>query len=348
MTTSRLSPAALHRVVLVAFPTAQSLDIFGVLEVFADANRRLEERGENPHYQLELVAPEAGAVPTSSGVTVLAGRGLREVSGDIDTFILGSGPGARASVADRDLIELLRQFALRSPRVASICTGAFPLAATGLLDGRRAATHWARCQTLSASFPKVTVDPDAIFISDGKFHTSAGGTAGIDLALSLVEADLGRAIALAVARQLVVFLKRPGGQSQFSGHMMAQLDDAEGRFSRLAQWMLEHLDQDLSVASLASHAAMSTRNLARRFSAAMGATPAQYVQRLRLDAARRLLTEGDLPIGEVAARCGFGTIETMRVAFQRHMRVAPVAFRARFQPTSPQLPGDQHKTSVIH
>jgi transcriptional regulator GlxA family with amidase domain len=330
MATDRQTLAS-HIVLMVAFPPAQSLDVVGVMEVFADANRRLDEQGRPPFYRVILAGPAAGAIETSSGVQLVAPIGLDTLDFQPDTLILGSGPGARASTQDAELIAKVRAVAVRAPRVASVCTGAFPLAATGLLKGRRVATHWARCALLEQRFPDLTVDPDAIFVSDGKFHTSAGGTAGIDLALSLVEADLGRGIALAVARQLVVFLKRPGGQSQFSGHMMTQVSEENGRFSRLAQWILENLDEDLSVVSLAQRAAMSPRNFARRFNSEMGMTPAQYVQRLRMDSARRLLTEGDLPTSEIATRCGFGTMETMRAAFQRHLHVAPHHFRARFR-----------------
>jgi transcriptional regulator GlxA family with amidase domain len=318
------------------------------MEVFADANRRLEEEGRSSHYKVTLAGLAAGPIDTSSGVQLIAPIGLDTLDFVPDTLILGSGPGARAATQDSVLIEAIRDIAVRAPRVASVCTGAFPLAATGLMRGRRVATHWARCQLLGQRFPEVTVDPDAIFVSDGKFHTSAGGTAGIDLALSLVEADLGRHIALAVARQLVVFLKRPGGQSQFSGHMMAQVSDENGKFSRLAQWMLENLNEDLSIPSLAQRSAMSQRNFARRFNSVMGMTPAQYVQRLRMDAARRLLTEGDLSTSEIAARCGFGTMETMRLAFQRHLHVAPQQFRARFRfgDADRYLPGLGHEDSL--
>jgi transcriptional regulator GlxA family with amidase domain len=332
------SQADLHRVLVVAFPTVQSLDLLGVTEVFADANRQLENLGQPRRYRVQLAAPSAGPLETSSGVAVLAALGLAEVQGSVDTLVIASGPGARAAVQQPDLIAAIRQLACQAPRVASVCTGAFPLAATGLLDGRRAATHWARCDHLQQLFPKVKVDPDAIFVSDGKYHTSAGGTAGIDLALALVESDLGRNVALAVARQLVVYLKRPGGQSQFSGFMKAQVDGAgRERFARLLSWMLENLDKDLSVTTLADQSAMSPRNFARRFREAIGATPAQYVQRLRIDAARRMLTEGDLLTGEVAVRCGFGTIETMRLAFRRHLRVAPQQFRAMFRSDALQI-----------
>jgi transcriptional regulator GlxA family with amidase domain len=272
-------------------------------------------------------------VETTSGVALQATRAFTARQTVPDTLIVAGGPGTRAASRDGKLVGALRRMAERTPRVASVCTGAYPLAATGLLDGRRATTHWRVCDAFASRFPKVEVDADAIFVIDGKFHTSAGVTAGIDLALALVERDLGRREALAIARQLVVFLRRPGGQSQFSAHLQAEPDrDGEARFATLAGWMVDHLDADLSVEALAGRASMSPRNFARRFSAEMGATPARYVQRLRLDAARRLLTEGELPIAEVARRCGYGTVETMRLAFQRRLKVAPQEFRNRFQP----------------
>jgi len=246
-------------------------------------------------------------------------------------LIVAGGLGARAASRDRKLLAALRRVARRTPRVASVCTGALPLAATGLLDGRRATTHWDACAAMARRFPKVKVDPDAIFVVDGKYHTSAGVTAGIDLALALVEHDLGRAEALAIARQLVVFLRRPGGQSQFSGHLQAEPGTVAGeRFAALTRWMLDHLAADLSVEALAARAHMSPRNFARRFNEAMGTTPARYVQRLRLDAARRLLSEGGLAVAEVAHRTGFASLETMRLAFRRHLKVAPQDFRQRF------------------
>jgi transcriptional regulator GlxA family with amidase domain len=328
------SAARLHRVVVVAYPTCQSLDLMGVIEVFADANRQAEATGLPKQYSAELAAPNVGLVETSSGIPLMASLSIDRISGPIDTLIVGSGSGAREAAEDSHAVAELRRLAVTAKRVAAVCTGAFPLAATGLLDGRNAATHWARCKQLAQRFPEVTVDADAIFVTDGKFHTSAGGTAGIDLALALVENDLGRQIALAIARQLVVFLKRPGGQSQFSGHMMAQIEGENSeRFAALGRWMLENLDSDLSVDTLAARVAMSPRNFARRFREAMGTTPAQYVQRLRIDVARRLLTEGEMQTGEVAARCGFGSLETMRVAFHRHVHVAPQQFRARFRRT---------------
>ena len=336
MTSWPSSPSSAHRIAMLAFPVAQTLDVTGPLEVFASANALAARKGEPVPYEIVVAAPAAGLVATSAGVPLHAAHSFAELASPPDTLILAGGAGARKAAHDPRLVATVRRLAERAPRVASVCTGAFVLAATGLLDGRRAVTHWAHCASLAQRFPAVTVEPDAIFVVDGKFHTSAGVTAGIDLALALVERDLGRATALAIARELIVFLKRPGGQSQFSDHLLdGNGAAAEERFHTLGDWVRRHLASDLSIEALAARAAMSPRNFARRFRAAMGVTPGQYVQRLRLDEARRLLTGGDAPASEVAARCGFGSAETMRVAFQRHLKVAPRDFRARFRPAMP-------------
>lgn len=333
---TNISISAPHRILVLAFPNAKSLDLVGFMEAFADANRQAATYGSGAPYELTLVTPQPGPIETTSGISLHIGKGLFDVADRYDTFVIASGQGARAASRDDRIVAAVRHIAEASPRVATICTGAYPLAATGLLDGRRVTTHWTRCQALMQRFPALTVDPDAIFTVDGKFYTSSGGTAGIDLAMAMIEEDLGRAVALGVARQLVVFLKRPGGQSQFSSHLMVEIDGpGSDRFSTLVEWMLKHLGDDLSVEALANRAAMSSRNFARRFRAAVGVTPAQYVQRLRIDAARRMLTEGDLAIGEVALRCGFVTIENMRLSFQRHIGVSPQEFRARFRRPHP-------------
>ena len=249
-----------HRVVVVVFPRVQSLDVVGAVEVFADANKQAEAHGLPFVYDIQVAAPVAGLVETSSGIPFLATASLEQITGPLDTLLIGSGRGAREAAANETLIAVIRRLAVSANWVVSVCTGAFPLAATGLLDGRRAATHWARCKEFSQKFPSVRVDPDAIYVTDGKFHTSAGGTASIDLALSLVEGDLGRATALASACQLVVYLKRPGGQAQFSNHLMIEIEQrASDRISALLGWMIEHLDQNLSVEQLASRAAMSSQ-----------------------------------------------------------------------------------------
>jgi transcriptional regulator GlxA family with amidase domain len=249
-----------------------------------------------------------------------------------DTVLLAGGPGARRMPADTRLVGALAALCERTARVGSICTGAFALASTGALERRRATTHWAHFDEFAAAFPNVRIERDALFVSDGKYHSSAGVSAGIDSALAMVEHDLGRAVALEVARDLVMFLKRPGGQSQFSAQLAADVGaDDPDRFGELTQWIAAHLDDELTVELLAERCAMSPRNFARRFIAAMQVAPGKYVQMLRIDAARRQLSESDVPVARIAGRCGFASAEAMRLAFQRHLNVTPTDFRARFQ-----------------
>lgn len=326
------SMKAPHRVVVVGFPPAQMLDVTGPLEVFSLANTLAELGGRPKPYEVVLAGPTAGMLATTAGVGMWAPHGLDEAGLAGDTVLLAGGPGARAAVRDTGLMAQVAALCGRARRVGSICTGAFPMAAIGALDGQRATTHWAHFDEFAGLFPQVQIDRDALFVSVGKYHSSAGISAGIDFALSLVETDHGRALALSVAQALVVFLKRPGGQSQFSAQLAAEAraDDPD-RFGELTRWMADNLATELSVTTLADRAAMSVRNFTRRFTQAMGVTPGEYVQRLRVDAARRLLTEGDAPIARVAERCGFASAEAMRLAFVRHVNVAPSEFRARFQ-----------------
>ena len=328
-----------HRIVIVGFAPAQLLDIAGPLDVFAGANLLASMAGRPPPYEVQVAAPEAGPLATTAGVPLLASRGLRDRGLRADTLLVAGGPGARATVQDAAVVRALKRLVARTARVGSICTGAFPLAATGALDGCRATTHWAHFDEFAALFPQVQIDRDALFVADGRCHSSAGITAGIDYALALVERDLGRRDALEVARGLVMFLKRPGGQSQFSAQLAVQAregpqaapPDGAERFAELARWMAANLRRDLGVERLAERMAMSPRNFARRFAEALGVTPARHVQQLRIDAARRLLTDGQQPVARIAERCGFASAEAMRVAFQRHLNVPPAAFRARFR-----------------
>ena len=325
-----------HRIVIVGFAPAQLLDIAGPMDVFAGANLLAAQEGRPAPYRVLLAAPEAGPLATTAGAMLQATHGVLGAPGSrlrADTLLLAGGPGARAMVHDRPLVQALQRLCRRTPRVGSICTGAFALAATGALDGCRATTHWAHFDEFAGLFPHVQIDRDALFIAGGRHHTSAGITAGIDYALALVERDLGRRVALEVARGLVMFLKRPGGQSQFSAQLAAQAEPAGGaeRFAELAHWMAANLRRDLGVERLAERMAMSPRNFARRFAEALQVTPARYVQQLRVDAARRLLTDGHQPVARITERCGFASAEAMRVAFQRHLNVAPAAFRARFR-----------------
>jgi transcriptional regulator GlxA family with amidase domain len=319
---------------MVAFPDVQILDVTGPLEVFGCASRMLAERRSAPHpaYGVEIVASRAGALTCSSGMRIVAERALRAVSGGIDTLLVAGGIGTAAAVRDAGLVRWVRAMAPRVRRLGSVCSGSFVLAEAGLLDGRRATTHWAWCDTLAKQFPTVTVAPDPIFVRDGNVYTSAGVTAGMDLALALVEEDHGRELALEVARQLVMFLRRPGGQSQFSAQLAAQTADREP-LRELQAWIVEHPDADLSVPTLARRVAMSPRNFARVFTREVGMTPARFVESVRVEAARRRLEESAHGVDSVAAACGFGTAESMRRAFLRIVRVPPAAYRHRFRAT---------------
>jgi transcriptional regulator GlxA family with amidase domain len=316
---------------IVVFPDVQVLDVTGPLEVFTMANRLAEGRG--PSYQISVLAPEAGAVSTSTGLPIVAERGIRQATGPVDTLIVAGGLGTRAAMRNRRLIAWIRRNTLRARRVASVCSGAFLLGEAGLLDGRRATTHWAFCDGLQRRYPKARVDRDPIFVRDGKVSTSAGITAGMDLALELVEEDGGRDLALSVARWLVMFLRRPGGQAQFSVQLSGQLAERRG-LRDLQGWIADHLEGDLSVPALARRAGMSPRNFARAFRREVGATPAAYVEAQRVEGARRLLETANLSVAEVAAACGFGRVETMHRAFRRGVRTTPGQYRRHFRAVS--------------
>ncbi|MGI8557701.1 MAG: GlxA family transcriptional regulator [Solirubrobacteraceae bacterium] len=244
-----------------------------------------------------------------------------------------AGPGRRAACADPLLLAWLRRAAPRARRLASVCTGAFLLAEAGLLDGCTVTTHWSACAELAEHYPAVSVDPEPIFTRDGSIYTSAGVTAGMDLALALVEQDLGRDAALTIARWLVLFLRRPGGQAQFSAQLSGQLAH-RGALRDLQRWILEHPAENLAVERLAERAAMSPRHFSRAFTGEVGVTPGRYVERIRVEAARRYLEDTTLAVAQVAAACGFGTAETMRRGFIRSLGVPPVEYRRRFETTT--------------
>jgi transcriptional regulator GlxA family with amidase domain len=314
----------MRRIVILTYEGGQSLDVTGPLEVFAATQRF----GPSAHCSVEVVAPRAGTVTMASGLGLVAERSIAEVRGPVDTFVVAGGEteGVAAVTADDVTLHHVRRIAAQSRRVASVCSGAFVLAAAGLLDGRRATTHWSACDTLARLFPQVTVEPDPIFVRDGDVWTSAGVTAGIDLSLALVEDDAGHDVAMAIARRLVVFLKRPGGQAQFSSALDAQTADRDDLGETLA-WIADHLAADLSVPALAARVAMSPRHFARVFRAGVGTTPARHVERVRVEAARRRLEETDAGVEAVARECGFGTAETMRRVFLRTVHVSPTEYR---------------------
>jgi len=325
--TPRSAPGSVREIEMLAFPAVQLLDVTGPLQVFATANDTVVQAGGTPPYRVRIVAKAGAPVTASAGLGVAADP-LSPTGAPLDTLIVAGGQGVDAAAADPMLVDWLRERAGEARRVASVCTGAFLLAATGVLDGRRAVTHWSFCAELARRYPAIMVEADPIFVRDGPVWTSAGVTAGIDLALALVEQDLGRATALAVARYLVVFLKRPGGQSQFSATLSMQA--ADDRFGALHDWIHAHLAEDLSLAILAAQAGMSGRSFSRRYLKDTGLTPARAVERLRVEEARRLLAESRLPTKRISRLCGLGSEETMRRSFLRLIAVTPQDYRARF------------------
>jgi transcriptional regulator GlxA family with amidase domain len=323
----RFSPNPVRNIDVLAFPAVQLLDVTGPVQVFASANDHVTDAGGVRPYRVRIVAQGGGVVAASGGVTLAAGP-LTVVGEALDTLIVAGGEGVDAACENPDLVDWVRQRASKARRVASVCTGAFLLGAAGVLDGRRAATHWKFCTRLAERYPNVSVEPDPIFLCDGPVWTSAGVTAGIDLALALVEEDLGRSVALAVARYLVVFLKRPGGQAQFSATLALQT--ADDKFGALHNWVGDHLGGDLSLSVLAERVGMSERSFSRHYAEATGQTPARAIEQLRVEAARRLLSESRLPVKRIAQRCGFGSEETLRRSLLRLIGVTPQDYRARF------------------
>jgi transcriptional regulator GlxA family with amidase domain len=281
-------------------------------------------------YRVEVVTPGGGDVTLSNGLRLSAGPLPAPARAEFHTILVAGGAGARHLGPDDPAIAWLRDAAPRARRLASVCTGAFALATAGLLDGRRATTHWAYCPGLVRDHPAVTVDPEPIYVRDGDVWTSAGVTAGMDLALALVEEDLGSEIALEAARWLVLFLKRPGGQAQFSAGLAAQSAAAREPLRDLQAWIAGHLDADLSVGALAARACLSERHFARAWRAATGLTPAAYVEALRVERARALLQDGQ-GVDAVARAAGFASAEVLRRVFHRRLGVAPAAYRDRFR-----------------
>lgn len=318
-----------RRVVFLALPRTGLLDLAGPWEVFNTANM-LSESPRQP-YSIELVSTAADErVETAGGPPLIARRCADTCRGPIDTMVVPAASGLDEIADDRTAVRHVRRLARQSRRVVSVCGGAFVLAAAGLLDGRRVTTHWRGCDELARRYPALTVEPDQIFVRDGNVYTSAGVTAGMDLALALVEEDLGRPTALAVAQNLVMFIRRPGGQTQFSAALESQQAERDALRDLLA-WVAEHLGKNLSVEAMAAKAHMSPRNFSRVFRQEVGATPARHVERLRIEAARQRLEESASGFGEVAGRCGFGSVNAMRRSFLRVLKVTPSDYRKRFR-----------------
>ncbi|MEU5432130.1 DJ-1/PfpI family protein [Streptomyces sp. NPDC020719] len=323
-----------RRVVIAVFPDVDLLDVTGPAEVFALANR---ETGGRAGYQVRLAGRSRGEVVTSAGVRLLADLSFAEVGGALDTLLVPGavdlrpdGPVARI---DEDVVEWVKEAAPLARRVASVCVGAHLLAAAGLLDGKTATTHWSTAAQLAADHPAVTVDPDPIFVRSGKVWTGAGISACMDLSLALVTEDLGEEVALAVARQLVMYLKRQGGQSQFSVPL-SRPPATRRDIDELRMFIADHLDGDLSAAALAERMCLSERHFARVFRLETGTSPASYVEAARVEAARRLLESTDEALDRVAAACGFGSVETLHRALRKQIGTTPAAYRRRFRTTT--------------
>jgi transcriptional regulator GlxA family with amidase domain len=322
---------ALRKIVIVAYPEVQSLDVSGPLEVFAGAQQLIRAglsggRG----YEIAIISGDGAPLRSSSGLTLLPDGSLRDAARHIDTLIVAGGPGFERAANDAGLIEWIARASAAARRTAAVCTGAFLLARAGVLDGRRATTHWSAAAELARRHPEVRVDAEPIFVRDGTVWTSAGVTAGMDLALALVEEDLDRDAALTIARHLVLFLRRPGNQSQFSATLASQ-EPRRAPLREVQRLLIEDVAGEHSVEAMARRAHMSARHFARAFRAETGLTPGRYVERVRLEAARRRLEDTADPIATVAAACGFGTAETMRRVFLRTLAVGPAEYRRRFQ-----------------
>jgi transcriptional regulator GlxA family with amidase domain len=314
-------------IAIVVPPNAQSLDISGPLDAFLEANRQAPAKC---NYDVRLLSIGPDRTVKAGGLSLVADGSILEDDAPIDTLLVAGTPDYAQAYRESPLYAWLRRQAPRSRRHGSVCTGAFFLGSAGLLDGLNVTTHWQHATELAERFPAAKVASDQIFIRDGSLWTSAGVTAGIDLALKLIEDDHGREVALSVARRLVVFLKRPGGQSQFSAHLAAQIA-TEGRIQAVQHWILDHLPLELTVKTLASRAAMSVRNFTRVFQEEADMTPADFVEMARVDSARRLLEDSDKPLQRVASSCGFANPDVMRRAFVRRIGTGPSEYRQRFR-----------------
>lgn len=315
---------------MLAYPDCQVVDVSGPLEAFHMADQWA--RGEA--YRIKLVAPAPGQITTSGPLRLAADAAIAEISerelAAVDTFIIAGGRGTDVLLQDAEVVDFVRRAARRVRRMVSVCTGALLLAEAGLLDGRRAATHWFDAERLARRYPEVEVDADAVYVRDDDVWTSAGVTSGIDLALALIEDDLGRQAALAVARRLVVYMMRPGGQSQFSAQLKLQAPQSR-RLRDLVDWIVAHPQGDLSVAALANRCGLGERTFIRRFGAETGSTPGKFVERIRFEAARKALETTRAGHERIARDCGFRSAEIMRRVFHRRLGISPSDYRDRFQ-----------------
>ncbi|WP_241482227.1 GlxA family transcriptional regulator [Leisingera sp. ANG-Vp] len=315
---------------LVIYPGFKALEAVGVLAVLNYAGKHLQGAGLNGGYDVTIAAPEPGSVRSDTLMSLDANTALPEAAPLDTVFVVGAQDIELVLAREAALVDWCRRRAFEAERFAALCTGSFILAAAGLLDGRKTATHWNYAARLQALFPKADVDADAIFVQDGMLWTSAGVTAAIDLALAFVEQDFGRDIALRVARDMVMYLKRPGGQSQFSTMLTGQMSGPSG-MRDIQTWLSLRFDQPMTLDDMAAQARMSVRSFTRAFTAAFGVTPMAYLEGLRCDRAKTLLLDSDLPMKTVAFRSGFSSDEQMRKVFRRRFSLSPRDYRARFK-----------------
>jgi transcriptional regulator GlxA family with amidase domain len=325
-----MPPSKSRRIIFTVYEGVSLLDLAGPLEAFRVADAFSPPRGRRASYECTVVSSRGGRVMTADGVELHTTSARSAAKSEIDTLVVPGGFLVEDVTRDRALVQWIAKTASECRRVCSVCVGSFLLAEAGILDGRRAATHWMHAPLLASRYPAVTVEADAIFVRDGRIWSSAGVTSGIDLALALIEQDGGRKLAMEVARMLVVYLKRAGGQSQYSALLAAQAQSDSDRFSELEQWIAEHLKNDLRIEVLADRVHMSPRNFARLYAKTRGRTPAKAVEAIRIDAARRRLEETTERIEAIAESCGFSDEEQMRSAFVRVLGVPPREYRKHF------------------
>jgi transcriptional regulator GlxA family with amidase domain len=319
------APIASQRVVFLAYPDHQPLDLVGPLQVFAFANRE----GATPGYEIVIAAMQRGRVEASAGPSLIVDHGLEALDG-ADTLVVPGGPGVEAATRETHLVQALRRAAGSIRRVCTVCTGVFLLAETGLLTGKKATTHWGSCVDLAAKYPDIDVLNDPIFVRDGAIWTSAGVTAGIDMALALVEEDYGQALAARIARNLVVYLRRPAGQAQFSEPLSLQQRSNPGDYGSLIELVESSLNRSWTIDELAKKSGQSPRTFQRRFTETVGQSPAAAIELLRVSRARLMLETTNTPPAVVSSRCGFGSQEQMRRAFHRQLGVTPGWIREHF------------------
>lgn len=331
ITQQQIESNPLRTIGIILYPGVEIIDVVGPMEVFIFANTRLKKEGltTEPVYRIEVIAKDGQPVTTLSGLQVIPTSTFSEFDEHLDTLIIPGGEIPNIAEQDTDLMAWINAYSNKTRRLASICTGAFVLAKSGLLDGHRVTTHWNYGNRLTEAYPGISVEPDRIFVRDGSIWSSGGITSGIDLALAMLEEDWGHPLALFIAQYLVVYLKRPGGQSQYSAYLS---NDAVKRrdIRELQAWIMENLAADLKVETLAERVNMSPRNFARIFIAETGITPAKFVERVRIDLSRHYLENTHLQIAEVAQKVGFNDTETMRRTFIRHVSINPFDYRARF------------------